>query len=552
MGNIEEFAETVSAALPGIAALVPTEPAARLGRWEAGRARHEHGSRVRSAVEGVDDALADRVLGALELALERLTVHVPPALVADVPPPDGYGFVMGWVGEGGSAVKRAASTVEQLRPGASDQVLELVEALRDRASVPDATGDEEQIAARHGAAHLALAVVVSAAVLRSLGPLPVAGPAAVVGVALGAAVLVLPHAPKPAAYPAAVLAERRAEYRVPRRSSTSAPVVDHRFLITEGRVPGEVDFSGNGLVAAVEGGVAVRTGLAEGHVRVSVAVLAGPPEEVDPVGWDEVAEVGWAAPEGGARVQGMPDGPTSPFLPRSTWWEAPPWPGEYRVRVHASGRDEPDGQDEYYHLNIWPAPAAPGVVHRRTDRLGHRLRGEPEPPIVVPPYAVHRWIGESPLQVAATVAVVRGLAPEEVLGVLDARPRGAEPAGVGYQPLQAVLEVDGHVLVVEENNFRAADHVRLPALSGAGRAGCLYWNVNGNYRLMLAEGGELVYQGDPVYDGSPPQAEGMDFADHRYRLAMGLTVISRFVGRGFSEADLGRVREEGTHFDLPG
>lgn len=56
--------------------------------------------------------------------------------------------------------------------------------------------------------------------------------------------------------------------------------------------------------------------------------------------------------------------------------------------MHVSGRDDDDAS---YRLVIWQAPAAPEVVHKQTDRLGHRLRGEPEPPLVIPPDAEHRW-----------------------------------------------------------------------------------------------------------------------------------------------------------------
>ncbi|CCH32419.1 DUF6461 domain-containing protein [Actinosynnema sp. NPDC047251] len=551
MGKIEEFAVTVSAALPEVAALVPTGPAARLGRWEAVRwYRDEDMSPVRSAVHGLGDVFAERLLGALELALDRLSVPIAPELVAGLAQPPDRQFTMSFVVRDGSTAKAAVSIVDQLYPGAVDLVLELVQALRDTASVPDATGDEEQIAARHGAAHFALAVVVSAAVVRSLGPLPVAVSAAVVGVALGAAVLVLPDVPKPAAYPAAVLAKRRAEYRFPQWASSVATVADHRFLLTEGQVPADVDFSGNGLVAAVAGGVAVRTGLAEGRVPVSVRVLAGAPEEVTVAGWDEVAEVGWTAPEGGGCLDGAQ--PVTGYLPghRVSRWEAPPWPGEYRVRVHASGRDEGDEGDETYLLEVWPAPAEPEVVHKRTDRLGHRLRGEPEPAVRILPYAEHRWIYKSPLQVAATITVVRGLTAEEVIGALGGRPLEVAPGGVGHQPLQAVLAVDDVVVVVEENGYEGSDHVKLPVLSREGRAGSLYWNVNANYRLMLAEGGELVFRGDPLHDAGAPHTEDLDFEDYRYRHAMGLTVISRFVGRGFSPADLAQVRESGLHFEL--
>ncbi|CCH32780.1 hypothetical protein BN6_55210 [Saccharothrix espanaensis DSM 44229] len=57
--------------------------------------------------------------------------------------------------------------------------------------------------------------------------------------------------------------------------------------------------------------------------------------------------------------------------------------------MRGSGRH--DGEKTYC-LDVWSAPAAPEVVHKRTDRLGDCLRGEPEPPVSNPLYAEHRWI----------------------------------------------------------------------------------------------------------------------------------------------------------------
>jgi hypothetical protein len=70
------------------------------------------------------------------------------------------------------------------------------------------------------------------------------------------------------------------------------------------------------------------------------------------------------------QAPGLPSGLARPATP--------PRPGDYRLRVHARGRDDAD-EDEGYELAVWPAPAAPAIVHKRTDRLGYRLRGEPVP-----------------------------------------------------------------------------------------------------------------------------------------------------------------------------
>jgi hypothetical protein len=534
--GIKEFEPLVSAVLPDIVALVPAEPAARLGRWEP-KGHRQRGTRVQTALDELGDVLAERLLGALELAVDRLAVDIPGDLVAGLPRPAVTRFGLVAMSEQ-SATKQAVAIVEQVHPGATELVVDLVEALRDKAAVPDATGDEAAIAARHGAAHLALAVIVSTAVLRSLGTAVAGATPAIVGAALGAAAIVVPATPKPAAYAAAVLAKRRAEYRLPASASVSAVVTDHRFWITEGSTPTDVDFSGNGLVAAVPDGVVVRTGVAEGHVRISVLVLAEPPDELELTGWDEVVELGWTAPEGGAVVCG-----DAPGYRHHRRWESPPWPGDYRVRVHATGRD--DAEDSYL-VVMWRAPAAPEVVHKKTDRLGHRLRGEPEPPRVVPPDAGHRWIAKTSLNEAATITVVQGLTPDEVI-----RTFGGDPAMPvtfesiiergGYVPALAVLAVDDVVLAVEENGFQGSDRGTLTALSRNGKAASLYWNVNANFRLTVAERGNLVYAGDPRHEPGAPHTEDLDFEDFRHRKATGLTVVARFTGRGMTADDLAAI-----------
>jgi hypothetical protein len=295
--GIKDFEPHVLAALPDIVAFVPKEPAARLGRWES-KGHRRHGTRVQAALDEIGDLLSERLLGALELTVDRLVVDVPHDLVSGLARPAvtrlGVArFGVATMGGEQTAAKQAVAIVEQVHPGATDLVVRLVEALRDKAAVPDASGDETEIAARHGAAHFALAVVVSTAVLRSLGTAVATETSAIIGVALGATAIVLPTVPKPLGYAAAVLAKRRAEYLLPRSSSVSAVVTDHRFWITEGSVPENVDFSGNGLVAAVEDGVVIRTGVAEGQVRMPVHVLTGPPDGIDLTGWDEVVEISW-------------------------------------------------------------------------------------------------------------------------------------------------------------------------------------------------------------------------------------------------------------------
>ena len=532
--GIERFEAVVRAAMPGIVAVVPEEPAARLGRWVP-TIRWEVGSQVVTALHSLGNLLPERLLGALELTVDRLTVDLPPGLGDGLTPSAATSF--GTIRQNDeTATREAVRLLDQVHPGASDLVVDLVSALRHVAESPDATGDEAEIAARHGAAHLALAVLVSTAVLRSLGGAVAGATPAIVGVALGTTAIVVPQAPKPPGYAAAVLARRRAEYVLPRSAALSAVVTGHTFWLTESSSPREVDFSGNGLVAAVEDGVVIRTGVAGGAVRTSVRVLTGPPE-VDVTGWDEVVEISWHAPEGGAVLSGATVG-----LGEQRW-DLPPWPGDYRVLVHATGRDD---EEESYDVVVWQAPHAPEVVHRKTDRLGHRLRGEPEPPPVIPPEAAYRWIERHRLGTAATITVVQGLTAAEVVRTFGGDPAVPVPLGTivaehGYVPSVAVLDADGVVVAVEDNGYHGAEPDTLTALSRSGRAASVFWNVNADFQVTVAEHGELRYAGDPGVDPGVPFADDLDFDDYRHHRAKGLTVLARCTGHDVTPAELAAI-----------
>jgi hypothetical protein len=391
-----------------------------------------------------------------------------------------------------------------MHPGSCDLVLDLTDSLRRQPGmVPDVTGDRAaEVAARHGAVHLGLATVVAASVARELS-CPVT---TVVAVALGTAAALLPDLPMPACYADAILADQRREYRYPAGFSATTTVRDHHFLLTEGPVPDAPDFSANGLVAAFPGGVAVRTG-SDQPVYVSVRVERDVPEEVDSRSWDEVVDISWTAATGAARLDGNSHH-------RST---TPPWPGDYRVRVHADGRDGDD--HERYELIVWAAPAAPEVVHKRTDRLGHRLRGEAEPPVVVHPWDVYHWVEDHD---ALTIAVVTGMSADDVLRAFD------------DDPAVAVLELDGAVLVVEDNGYHGSDVDLLGVLSANGRAASMFWNVNAVTQLSFAERGELLGAWEVGIEEPPdelaPLVADLDLADYRYCDAKGVTAVTRFTG----------------------
>jgi hypothetical protein len=200
------------------------------------------------------------------------------------------------------------------------------------------------------------------------------------------------------------------------------------------------------------------------------------------------------------------------------------------------------------------------VVHKRTDRLGHRLRGEPEPPVVITPDRAHWWIESSSLEVAATVTVVVGLSAEEVLRAFGAdpdAPRSLEDLRYhGGDPWVAVLAVDGAVVAFEENGYLGTKDGVLERLSRNGKAASAFWNANAHTSLAFARGGEVLASFEPGLDSGDdsefqatlddPEVraafDGIDFDDHRHHDAKLVTVVAGFTGHTVTEAEFDAVQ----------
>ncbi|MEV4628171.1 DUF6461 domain-containing protein [Micromonospora sp. NPDC049523] len=588
---LAQLAGPVAMVLPLVISRIPPAPAAELGRLGATADPHTRsvrgsalghrpvvpfrsgdrpgtgGSPVRDALDSLPSLLVERLLGALELTVPVLDPAGAPDLTGYLPEPFTGNLAVSSMGGTSEAVTGAA-VLERIRPGAVPLVAALARRLATHPQVaallavaPEIV-DEQGVAAAHGRARLALAVATTTAVLHRVGVQPWATtPPAVIGVAIGTAVLLLREAPMPAGYAAALLARARAEYLLPRHSSGSAPVSGHRFALLEGTEIPEVDFAANGLVEVVPGGAVIRTGIEAGHVRILSSILDGPPPEVEP-GWEEIVEVSWRAAVGGARVVD-PDAAD----PQIT----PPWPGDYRLRVHARGRDDTDERDaEHYELTVWQAPAGPEIVYARTDRLGHRLRGEPEPVRPDRPEAAYRWLRDSALSEAATVTVVAGAGVGDVLrafGADPARPESIRAIGEdlvrrrSIDPWVAVLDLGGAVLAVEYNGWQGSTAPVLTRASAGGRAASMFWNVNAMTRLSYAEHGEVLLSVEPFGDlDAPPSVAAtladLDFADHhRGKRLMGLVAVQRFTGHGLTAEHLARIEAADIGFrivpDLP-
>ncbi|MFG3423682.1 hypothetical protein [Micromonospora sp. NPDC048063] len=243
---LADLSGPVAAALPFIVARVPTAPAAELGRLRAladgetwpirgSAVRHPAVAQFRSGVAGsgsspVREALGslpplliERLLGALELTVRELDLAGAPDLTGLLGEPCTGTFGIASM-SGQSEAVTGVAVLEQIRPGAVPLVAALARRLASHArvapllAVAPAITDERGIAAAHGAAQLALAVTTTVAVLHRVGIHPWAiEPPAVLGVAIGTAVLLLREAPMPAGYAAAVLDRARAEYLLPAR-----------------------------------------------------------------------------------------------------------------------------------------------------------------------------------------------------------------------------------------------------------------------------------------------------------------------------------------------
>ncbi|MEO3772098.1 DUF6461 domain-containing protein [Micromonospora sp. B9E7] len=572
------MAAFVGATMPVLVERIPATPARLLGRLaapEEADSRSVGAHRFGRPVDGEPGCLTalralgplpvERLLGALELVVGGHDWSGAPDVLAGLlQPPD---VQYAWMVAGGhdSEVTSATALLHRLHPGLADRTVALVRELAAHpwvapllAATPAAT-DEPSIAAEHGAAHLGLAVAVAGAVVHQAAPpVIVERAAATVGLGVGAAALLLREAPMPPAYAAASLARIRAEYLLPRHMSGTVTAAEHRFGLAEHELPKQADFAGNGMVAVADGGIVVRTGVAVGTVRVELAVLAEAPDELES-GWEEIVEVSWRAAEGRASVM-APDGTGDRGLRRQT----PPWPGEYRTRVHARGRDDLDAELESYKLVVWGAPASPEIVHKRTDQLGHRLRGEPEP--ARPPEHAYRWIRRSPISQAATVTLVAGATVEQTLRAFGADPDQAESINDiqrdlslrrAIDPWITVLDGGDAVLVVEDNGFRGTDAAVLRIASTGGRAASMFWNVNAVTRLSFAEAGQLLAAFEPWgHDEYPPEVAaalvGLDFAEPGDRAEKGLVAVTRFTGRGITAADLTRIRAAGIGYRITG
>lgn len=121
----------------------------------------------------------------------------------------------------------------------------------------------------------------------------------------------------------------------------------------------------------------------------------------------------------------------------------------------------------------------------------------------------YAWADED-INLAWTLAVITGCTTADVIGAYGADPNGSPvilPFAQAQVPLDElgtyslvqVREVGDCVIAVENNGWRgqSADVARR-ASAGQGSFISVFWNLNANYKLTQAIGGELIASFDPL------------------------------------------------------
>ncbi|MFJ4585046.1 hypothetical protein [Streptomyces echinatus] len=153
------------------------------------------------------------------------------------------------------------------------------------------------------------------------------------------------------------------------------PVQYHQFQINDEDCPAGSDLprGHNGLVEVQDGIATVHTGIHTGDVDVTVTLHTSIPHLGD-TEWDEIVEVSLHSVSGELVVRGLMDD-LDEELPTLSF----DGPGDYRLRIHARGRDTaidlaPDEVTEWYLIQVWPAPVQDPAVLRHTDSYGASVR----------------------------------------------------------------------------------------------------------------------------------------------------------------------------------
>ncbi|MBY8844634.1 hypothetical protein [Streptomyces sp. SP2-10] len=153
------------------------------------------------------------------------------------------------------------------------------------------------------------------------------------------------------------------------------PVQYHQFNISDEDGPAGPDLprEHNGLIEVQDGIATIHTGIHTGDVDVTVTFHSQAPQTGNAV-WDEIVELSLHSVSGELMVRGLMDD-LDEELPALSF----DGPGDYRLRIHARGRDTaidlaPDEVTEWYLIQVWPAPVQNAAVLRHTDSYGASVR----------------------------------------------------------------------------------------------------------------------------------------------------------------------------------
>ncbi|MGW2748821.1 hypothetical protein [Streptomyces sp. NPDC001450] len=153
------------------------------------------------------------------------------------------------------------------------------------------------------------------------------------------------------------------------------PVQYHQFQINDVDGPAGPDLprTHNGLVEVQDGIATVHTGIHTGDVDVTITLHTDTPEPGEAV-WEEIVEVSLHSASGELMVRGLMDDLDEELPVLSC-----AGPGDYRLRIHARGRDTasdlaPEEVTEYYLIQAWPAPPRDARVLRQQDSYGASIR----------------------------------------------------------------------------------------------------------------------------------------------------------------------------------
>lgn len=235
----------------------------------------------------------------------------------------------------------------------------------------------------------------------------------------------------------------------------------------------------SGLVGVEPGVAVVLTGTQFGNVLMGVQAGESDPG-LDTGRWDEVVEVSLVSGPGGQGLNVSSGGNKH----EGFWQLTPPGAGSYRVRVHARGRDTGADLDvvddepvEEHLVQIWPAPAAPEVVHKTTDEFGAALREYASDP------------GPLPSGRFVTLDIYQPVATTDRASIewlrLDVYRGGCEFT------IKVVVDVSGMTAQQEKRARRAVDGYRGEAFPGALSADPL------RVSLRFADGRIAEHSDDP-------------------------------------------------------